>query len=237
MTTSRWSLGVACLLAGCQPLQLFEEPKTATVSSNPFGLHESRRAGKVNYQPADEALALKVDSVGRKLLAANQELGLKTTLFAAIGNTPRPEIFHTGPRMVWVTDGLVRRCATEGELAAVLALELGKIVADREAAATPQMRDPDRLPPIQVPIGNAGHVTNPDLVHQVELANFEKERPKKRRPLPRPDPQHLARGYLEKAGYRAADLDTVQPLLQAAEQNLTLERQFNGMVMPDPWTR
>jgi hypothetical protein len=206
------------------------------VSSNPFGLQESRRTAKVNYQPADEALALKVDSVGRNLLAANPQLGLKTTLFATIGNAPQPEIFHTEGGRVWVTEGLVQRCATEGELAALLALELGKIVADREAAASPQMRDPERLPPIQVPIGNAGQITNADLVHEVELAKFEKQRPKRQRTLPRPDPQQLARGYLEKAGYQTADLDSVQPHLQAAQQNMTLERQFKGTLLPNAWT-
>lgn len=236
MTLSRWSFGFACLLAGCQPVQLFQEPKTATVSSNPFGLQETRRSAKVSYQPADEALATKVDGIGRKLLAANPQLGLKTTLFATIGNAPQPEIFHTSAGMVYVTEGLVTRCAAEGELAALLALELGKIVADREASASPQMRDPERLPPIQVPIGNSGQVTNPDLVHQVELAKFEKQRPRRQRTLPRPDPQQLARGYLEKAGYQTADLDSVQPLLQAAQQNMTLERQFKGMLLPNAWT-
>lgn len=236
MPLSRWSLGVACLLAGCQPVQLFQAPKTATVSSNPFGLQETRRAAKVSYQPADETLCIKVDGIGRKLLAANPQLGLKTTLFATIGNAPQPEIFHTGAGMIYMTEGLVRRCANEGELAALLALELGKIVADREAAASPQMRDPERPPPIQVPIGNAGQVTNPDLVHQVELAKFEQQRPKRQRSLPRPDPQQLARGYLEKAGYEIADLDSAQPLLQAAQQNMTLERQFNGTLIPSAWT-
>lgn len=234
MAVSRWSFGVVCLLAGCQ--HLFQEPQTATVSSNPFGLQETRRAAKVSYQPADEALALKVDSVGRKLLAANPELGLKRTLFAVIGNAPQPEIFHTDGDRVWVTEGLVKRCAAEGELAALLALELGKIIADREAAASPQMRDPERLPPIQVPIGNAGQVTNADLVHQVELAKFEKQRPKRQRTLPRPDPNQLARGYLEKAGYQITDLDSVQPLVQAAQQNMALERQFKGMLVPNAWT-
>jgi hypothetical protein len=236
MSLSRWSLGVACLLAGCHGMQLYEPPPTATVSSNPFGLQESRRAAKVSYQPADEALATKVDGVGRKLLAANPQLGLKTTLFATIGNAPHPEIFHTNAGMIYVTEGLVTRCAGEGELAALLALQLGEIIADREVAASPQMRDPERLPPIQVPIGNAGQVTNADLVHQVELAKFEQERPKRPKALPRPDPRQLARGYLEKAGYQTAELEAAQPLLQAAQQNMTLERQFKGMLMPNPWT-
>src|SRR5262245_17457014 len=155
MAARRWYLGIVCCWAGCQPLQLFEEPKIATVSSNPFGLQAENRAAKISYQPADEALATRVDSVGRKLIAANPQIGLKSTLFATIGKAAQPEIFHVGPNMVYVTEGLVKRCPTDAELAGVLALELGKIVADREVAASPEMRNPERLAPIQVPIGNS----------------------------------------------------------------------------------
>ncbi len=235
MYLRRGCMAVLIAVAGCQPLQLFEEPKTATVSSNPFGLQAETRSAKVAYQPADEAMATRVDAAARKLLADNPQIGLKSTLFATIGNAPQPEIFHTGPHMVYVTDGLVRRCTSDAELAAVLAVELGKIVAQREAAASPDMRNPERLPPIQVTVGNAGHFTNPDLVHEVELAKFEKERPKTRRPLPRPDPNQLARGYLEKAGYQPSDLDAVGPLLRAAQNNITMERQFKGTVS-GAWT-
>ena len=215
-------------VVGCQPLQLFEEPKTATVSSNPFGLQADMRSAKTAYQPADETMATRVYGIGRNLIAANPHLGLQSTSFATAGNAPQPEVFHTGPHMIWVTEGLVKRCGNDAELAAVLAVELGKIVAEREAAASPDMRSPERLPPIQVAVGNAGHFTNPDLVHEVELAKFEKERPRNRKPLPRPDPNQLARGYLEKAGYQPSDLDAAQPLLRAAQNHITLERQFKG---------
>jgi hypothetical protein len=223
------SIGLLIAVAGCLPLQLADEPKTATVSSNPFGLQAPHRSVKVAYQPADEAMATRVDGIARKLLAENPQIGLRSTLFATIGGSPQPEIFHTGPHMVYVTDGLVRRCSSDAELAAALALELGKIVSEREAGASPDMRSPDRLPPMQVPVGKSGQFTSPDLIHEVELAKFEVERPRTRRPLPRPDPQQLARGYLEKAGYQSSDLDSAQPLLRAAQNNITLERQFKGM--------
>ena len=236
MAPRRWFLGVACCWAGCQPLQLFEEPKIATVSSNPFGLQAETRAAKVDFQPADEALAVRVDSAGSKLVAANPQIGLRTTRFATIGKAPQSEVFHVGANMVFVTEGLAKRCSTEAELAAVLALELGKIVAEREAAASPEMRNPERLAPLQVPIGNAGQFTNPDLTYQAELAKFENERPKRRTNLTRPDPDRLARGYLDQAGFQAGDLDAVLPLLRAAQNNTTLERQFKGTISPGAWT-
>lgn len=237
MAVRKWLVGVVGFAGGCLPLQMTAEPKTATVASNPFAVPaETGRTGKINFQPADEAMGLYVDGVARKVIAANPQAGLKSTLFATIGNQPRPEIFHTGPNMVYVTDGLVRKCATEAELAAVLALELGKIVSEREAAASPDLRNPERLPPIQVPIGNSGQNASTDLAHQFEMAKYEKERPRARRALARPDPNQLARGYLEKAGFQPSDLDTVQPLLQAAQNNITLERQFTGKITPSSWT-
>jgi hypothetical protein len=236
MPGKRLLLLAALLLPGCQ--HLLEEPKLATVSSNPFAVPAESKVARVNYQPADEKTSMRVDAVGRKLLQDNPHSGLnpKATFFATIGNAPQPEVFHVGTHMVYVTDGLVRRCNSDAELAAVLALELGKIVAQREAAATPAMRSPERLPPIQVPIGNAGQFTNPDLVHQVELAKYEKVRPRGPKSLPRPDPEALARDYLEKAGFLPADLDAVQPLLHAAQNHVTYERQFKGILTPGAWT-
>jgi hypothetical protein len=236
MPGQRLALLVAALLPGCQHLR--EEPKLATVSGNPFALPSESKVARANYQPADEKLSMRVDAVGRKLLQDNPHSGLnpKATYFATIGNAPQPEVFHVGTHIVYVTDGLVRRCSSDGELAAVLALQLGKMVAQREAAATPAMRNPDRLPPIQVPIGNAAQFTNPDLVHQAELARYEEEKPRGQKGLPRPDPEALARDYLEKAGFLAADLDAVQPLLHAAQSNVTLERQFKGILTPGAWT-
>src|SRR5262249_39695897 len=75
----------------------------------------------------------RVDAGGRQLLAANPQVGAKP-LFHTIG-APQPEVFHRGTSDVWVTEGLVRQCATDGQLAALLCLELGKMVAEREAAA------------------------------------------------------------------------------------------------------
>jgi hypothetical protein len=223
----RWPLVAVCILAGCQS---FQEPKTAIVSSNPFGIQADNKIGKANYQQADEGIATRVDAAGRKLLAANPETGLQRSLyFAAIGNAPQPEIFHVGQNMVFVTDSLVTRCQSEAELAALLALELGKIISEREAAVLPEARNSERLPPIQVSIGNATQGTDFDRVRDAELARFEKERPRNGKRLPRPDPEQLARGYLQRAGYQSGDFDAALPLMRATQNNATLERQFKGV--------
>src|SRR5207237_1039878 len=99
--------------------------------------------------------AARVDIVGRRIIAANPQVGAKP-MFATIG-APEPEIFHRGTSDVYVTEGLVKQCSTDGQLAAILCSELGKVVAEREALSPPRTRRPERTPPADVPIGNAGN--------------------------------------------------------------------------------
>ena len=47
---------------------------------------------------------------------------------------------------VVITEGLVRQCTSDGQLAAVLCTELGRLVSEREALAPPSVRKPERLP-------------------------------------------------------------------------------------------
>jgi predicted Zn-dependent protease len=221
-------------LCGC----LSQQAATSQVPSDPFGQAEAPPVQRqVSYAPASIETAARVDTLGRKLLAANRQIGVKP-IFRTIG-TPVPEVFHCGTAEVDVTEGLVRLCQNEGELAAVLCQELGKIVAEREALAGPQARVPEREPPQEVRIGtdNAGAFGPADQTHLAELAKFEKERPRPSASLPLPDPQALARGYLTKAGYAETELQGAAPILQAAAANSAFEKQFTAANTARPWVR
>src|SRR5262249_22936697 len=159
-----------CLLltGGCLPMQLLDpdaETGTALVPASPFGNPPAATTAttKAAFAPASRDLALRVDRVGREVLAANPQIGCRP-LFATIG-APQAELFHQGTTMVHVTEGLVKQCQSDGQLAALLCVELGKMVSEREALASPQMRNPERRPPSDVPIGNAGQFSAPDLTH------------------------------------------------------------------------
>ena len=226
MARSGWILLLPLLgSVGC----LTEESSTLLVPNNPFasGPVTPPRA-QVAYSPASLQAATRVDTVGRKLLEANRETGLRPQ-FRTIG-APQPEIFHVGTREVNVTEGLVNQCKTDGELAAVLARELGKMISERELQVGPQTRNPERTPPQEVRIGNdASNGYSPDLTHLAELGKYDQERCRdKPTPLTAPDPQALARAFLTKAGYADKDLDAVAPLLQSAAANTAFEKQLNG---------
>jgi hypothetical protein len=212
------------LAPGC----VSDDGPTALVAANPFA-HRPPAGPRVkaSYTAAPVDVAIRVDGLGRKILAANRQIGVRP-LFTAVGD-PRPEIFHKATSEIVITTGLVEQCKTEGQLAAVLCNELGKMISEREALAGSPV--PARLPPppLELRVGNdnPGLVGSQDEMYKLQRAKFDKNYDRPRATLP-PDPQVLARGYLTKAGYPAADLQAAAPLLQAAENNGSLENTMTG---------
>jgi hypothetical protein len=222
----------ALLLSGCVPLQFLDpsagEPDLGMVPTSPFGTRAPIVMTPVttNFAAAPWETSIRVDKVGNTIVAKNPEIGNRP-LFGTIGD-PRPEIFHQGTYAIQITAGLVKECKTDGVLAAVLCLELGKMVAEREALAGAKARAFEERLPLGVPIGNSGQFTAPDQVAVAELGKYEEQRKQAGRSVRPPDPHVLARRYLEKAGYSKRDLDTAKPLLDAAEKNYIFEKQFRS---------
>jgi predicted Zn-dependent protease len=217
-------LALAGIAGGC----LSSASPTALVPANPFNPPPAAPAvSKADMPPAPIEAAARVDRVGRQVVAANKQLGL-SPLFRTIG-APQPEVFHLGTTEIDVTEGLVNLCQTEGQLAAVLCGELGKMVAEREARAGPQTRSPEREPPLEVRVGNdnAGSFGSADQTRLAELGLFEQKRRKSEsQAQASPNPAVLARQYLVRAGYAEKDFDAVTPLLRAAAENKTFARQL-----------
>ncbi len=224
---------LACtfVAAGC----LEEDTKNALVPSEPFGngaigsrqkmpVQTVSRTSSMQAAPAESAA--RVDRLGRTILAANHQIGLKPQ-FMVIGS-PQLEVFHKQGEALYVTDGLVKRCKTDGELAAVLCHELGKMVSDREVQSGPQVKNLQRQPPPEANIGNGapGSSDSADRTRLAELAIFEQDRKQSAHPLSPPDPNVLARTYLQKAGFTEADWKSAQPHLQSAAANLSFEKQM-----------
>lgn len=175
--------------------------------------------------PASTETAARVDTIGRSILAANPQIGSKP-MFHTIG-APQSEIFHRGAGDIFITEGLVRQCTTDGQLAAVLSTELGKLVSEREALTPASVRRPERLPPIDTGIGrDMGWGVAPDQTRLRELADYDRERRDRQQAIAPPDPAALARMYLVRAGYHDADMQAACPLLQQAQGNGGLEKQM-----------
>jgi hypothetical protein len=220
-------VGLCLLLAGCVP---GEQGKFLV--SNPFGQSPEVQQFRAMSAPASaegEQVAKRVLFVGQQVVQANPEMGLRP-LFATIGGAAQPEIFHRGRTEIIVTEGLVKECVSDGQLAAVLCRELGKMVAERELLTLPATRQPERTPPQDVPVGNdAGGVWgSADGVRRAELARFERERHPQDVTVPPPAPEVLARGYLKKAGYTLDDLDAAAPVLRRCDANGAWQKQLAG---------
>ena len=189
------------------------------VSPNPFAGPAQVTRAQTSFPQANVEIASRVDQLGRKIIAANPQIGLRP-LFCAIGSQ-NEEIFHQGGSKVIVTEGLVAKCKTDVELAAVLCRELGKMVAEREALASPAMRTSGQRPPIQVEIGRdvGGNMRTDDGTELVELARYEKRggkpcavaaRPQRSRPH-LPEEGGISASCAGRSGYRSSATPTRIP--------------------------
>jgi hypothetical protein len=217
---------VALLIAGC-----FEENTSLPlVPQTPASVTAVPPSGaQVAYAQAALETATRVNELGAKIALANKEFGLRPQ-FRAIGS-PTPEIFHRGTAEINVTTGLVNACPSEGQLAAVLGLELGKMVSEREVVRGHRASLTSREPPPLPQVGNdpVGYGSPGDLTRRAELASFDRERRQANDPPPPPpDPRALARIILIRAGFPASELEAVEPVLREAAKNAALERQMNS---------
>ena len=215
------------LVGGClSSMGGLEKSTISLVPANTVNTPVTANAPKVSYAPGSGEVAMKVDFVGQKILAANPDAKIKP-FFATIGAS-QPEVFHQGDKMVYITEGLVKKCKTEGQLAAVLSEELAAMEAERRTLARHRPRDAEPHTPMAVPVGNAGQFNAPDLTHLAELSRADKARaPAANRPDPI-DPHALAQNFFHNARYADGDFQAAQPLLKEAESNCSFEKSVNG---------
>jgi hypothetical protein len=223
-------------LTACAPLLLLaagcvDEPHSMLVApaATPGPVMAKALNPTLQASRATEAVSKRVITVGGAVVRANPQLGLRP-LFITVGS-PQPEIFHKGTGglngcQVVLSEGLAARCKTDAQLAAVICHELGKVVAEREARSS--LGYADREPPPEVPIGNdaAGTFGSSDGTRMMELAKWEKDRPRPGHKPPAVSPEAVALAYLKRAGFEAATMEQVRPLLRDAEANYALERNW-----------
>jgi hypothetical protein len=225
---------VLLLVAGCASMPTTpDENATLQVGSTPF--HEPNKPAptKASYTAAAPDIGFRVVQIKDKLIGDNPQLGLKP--FTVAVSSPDAEIFHKGLNYIYITDSLVKKCDNDALLAAVLANEMGKMVAEREKSVADQIRAPEPLPPVRLPIGSLGNARDADPMNYIETARFEQQYPKtQRKPTP-VNPQLVARSILEKAGFQRTDLDAAMPFLDNAQRNAVLSNQFNGPAKQSDW--
>ena len=209
---TRWPAGLVCLalgLAGCA-----SDGRGGFALRNPF---ETDRGPDPNTAPPASTLAAtRVNAIGSAIAAKNKDALGVTPVFFTMG-VREVEISHKKSGMVILSEGLVDRCPTDTDLAAVICHELGKLAAER----TPD-RAADRDlggPPLARDV--VGGTFEPDMTRLAEEAKFNRRGPTGGRTArdPRPDPRTLGETLCVRAGYTADDFARLDQLVREAEDN------------------
>ncbi|MFO0849209.1 MAG: hypothetical protein U0871_11740 [Gemmataceae bacterium] len=183
---------------------------------------------------APVGLAARVDQIGRQIIGANPFLGVDP-VFHTLGRA-EPEVCHPDVHGLFVTSGLVERCKSDDEVAAVLASELAKMTAERRASDRMVRPEPLR----QVAVGgnlNSGGDTS-DLNQLGTQAVFDQTLtpPGRKKSAPAADNRKAAEDMMKAAGYDPKALAAVEPLLAEAGRNNVVARSFGGGSNRPQWS-
>ncbi len=180
-----------------------------------------------NVPQASLAATERVEMMGRKILAQNVFPGIDPA-FMCIGVKDAAVVFHRGPDQLLISEGMVDKCGSDAELAAVLCSELGQMVAEKRAAkALGREVDPARDPGFGAGAAPFPGGTAFDAGRTVELAYHEQKHPRNAPPSAT-DAAQAARDLLKGAGYSPAELDRVEPILKSNERGEALKKQLTA---------
>lgn len=183
--------------------------------------------------PASVEASARVENLGRELLAATPFLGIDPG-FQCIG-VADAELFHRDSTGVFITEGVVRRCQSDAELSAVLAIELSEMVAEHRLVQVRHLPSPTPLGGMsRKPDGS----TDFDPAREIELAQFEKNyrKPITEKLFHTVEPEKIAEELLTNAGIDTKYLKQVQPLIKEARRNSKFAKQFSNSRNRPVWS-
>lgn len=179
--------------------------------------------------PAHLETAQKVEMMGRRIIAQNTFTGIEP-MFYAMG-VPEPVLFHRGTEELFISEGLVKQCKTEDELAAVLCTELGQMMAEKRGARRAGA-DRDTIPDSALPGG-----TQADPGRDAEVAFRERRQPRNMVTVEPADSAKFARDLMKGAGYDPSDIDRVEPLVRQSERGASLKKQLSNSAAAPKWDK
>lgn len=205
-----------CLVA----LALLAAALTGCVHDGSFSIAEafggkepSPRAPKMT--PATLHSAERVESLGRRIMVQNTFPGIDP-LFHTVG-VEKLMLFHRGSAELFISEGLVARCKTDEELAAVLCSELGQMKAEKQAAVRVG-RDKEAFP-------------------EVGAADAPRDQKPSSPTAEVTDARKSARDLMVGAGFDPAAIDRAEPLLKAGRKNDGLRKQMAGSATAPAWEK
>ena len=182
--------------------------------------------------PAGSAAATtRVHAIGAELVAKNKvDFAGTKPVFFTIG-VKEPMLFHQADGKIVLSEGLVEKCPTDEELAAVLCHELGEFAAKHAERNPGRSADLDLPPAPALTHDVVGGGGGPDMTRQAEAAYLARGNPRgnaNRARQPGPDPKTLATNFYIRAGHKAEDFDRVTDLVKSAEDNADQREIMRG---------
>lgn len=201
--------------------------------SRALGWEEVKTPSMKQYPQASLPIAERVDSLGRKIIAQNTFTGIEP-MFWAVG-VPEPMLFHKGYQELYISEGLVKQCKNEAELAAVLCSELGQMWAEKQAARRVGA-ERDTFPEVGLPGGTTvmGAGGTPDDPGRAAERAYQEKRGKAAQNAPVEGAGKLARDLMRGAGFDSAELERVEPLLKQSDRGKLLQKQLTGSAPAPP---
>jgi hypothetical protein len=196
---------------------------------------EKARFDPKSVPAASLETASRVEVLGRRIVAQNTFTGIEPHIFTL--GVKESVLFHRGPNELFISEGLVNRCKTDDELAAVLCSELGQMVAEQRTAKA-LGRDVD---PVRDSSHGAGTVVGGggayDAGQQANLAYHEKRHPRPTAATDPADASKTAAELMRGAGFNPADLERVQPLVKQSDRGEALRKQMSNSAPPPKWEK
>jgi len=171
--------------------------------------------------------ARRVDDLAKRILDQNVFTGIEPVI-RVIG-VPEAVLFHRGANELFISEGLVKKCKTEAELAAVLCTELGRMMSQKRAAVAVG-RAPEPIPEIALP----GIGSDASQVRQAELA-MQKRRDDQKRAGEQSGESQLAKDLLKGSGFDPAEFDRVQGMVKQSDRGDAIRNQLNGTAPTPTW--
>jgi len=198
--------------------------------NGPFADQISQRPTEGPALPvASTESAARVDRIGRKLISGSPFLFVSEPTFQTVGGESgeAPELFHRDATGLFITEGMVRSCKSDDELAAVMASEIGHMVGERRRTERMNLPEPT---PSAATLGSLDGMGTMDPARAIELAELDKNfrGPAEKRLIATSDPQRIAADCLRDSGYDPKLLRTVEPILCKARKNHKLASQLAG---------
>ncbi|MCE9561405.1 MAG: hypothetical protein K8U57_05065 [Planctomycetes bacterium] len=236
----RPALGIAAVVSACLACTGCALLEGSSLFKNGIGGDPVGQNWKKVKTPGDPKIpadhletSQQVEMLGRRINTQNVFTGIEPHFYMM--DIPEVALYHRGTEELFISKGLVKKCKTEAELAAVLCTELGQMIAEKRGVKRAG-GDRDTIPDAALPGGAVvGGGTPTDLGREAEIAYHERRHPRGAKPASSDNPAKLSRELLKGAGFDEAELDRVEPLLRQSKRGVDLQKQMSDSATPPKW--